>query len=166
VNRRLVLVGGAGALLTGCGASRDGEDAAAPREPDPAADAEVLGGLLQLEQQAVALYRGQPGELFRTLEAHERRHAARLEEAIRRRGARPQRAGWMSEGGSPLDLARRVEETQVAAYREALPQITDGALRGVLATIVAAEAAHLAAVRAALDRPPAPDAFVRGRDVL
>jgi hypothetical protein len=172
VSRRTLLLAGAGsagALLSGCGTSPaggGGRDGQPERDADRAADIALIGGLLVLEQQSVALYAHKPGRLFRRLAAHERQHVAQLEEELRRRGATAKPHGWMVAGGTPLELARRVEETSIAAYLDALPKIVDAGLRSVLATIVAAEASHLAEVRHAQGLVPADQPFVTGRRSL
>lgn len=171
VRRRLLLAGAAsaGALLSGCGSSASGGgngDGRRESEADRAGDIELIGGLLVLERQSVALYTHKPGRLFRRLAAHEREHVAQLEEELRRRGVTAKPQGWMGRGGTPLELARRVEETSIAAYLDALPKVVDAGLRGVLATIVAAEASHLAEVRRAQGLVPAEQSFVTGRRSL
>jgi hypothetical protein len=165
VVRRTLLVAGAGALLSGCGSAASGDAGQPAGAAGRAGDIEVLSGLLQLERQSVALYAKQHGPLFRRLEAHEREHAARLEQELKKRGA-PAPGGGIILTGAPLEIARRVEETSVAAYLDALPKIADGQLRGVLATIVAAEASHLAEVRRAQGLVPADQPFVTGRHRL
>jgi rubrerythrin len=159
--RALLAAGAAGVLVQGCGGASDDQDTGTDRR----GDVELLQGLLALERQSVGLYAKQSGRLFRGLEAHERAHAARLEEALRRRGATPRDEGWMVSGEG-LALARKVEETAIAAYLDAMPKVVDDRLRGVLASIVAVEASHLAEVRRAQGVVAASQAFVTGRRSL
>ena len=168
VDRRGLLVAGAALAISGCGSASDSsgdENGGVDRETERRGDIELVQGLLALERQSVGLYAKQSGRLFRRLEAHERDHAARLEEALTRRGAEPRDEGWMVSG-SGFELARRVEETAIAAYLDAMPKVVDGRLRGVLASIVAVEASHLAEVRHALGLVPANQSFVTGRRSL
>jgi ferritin-like protein len=169
VDRRgLLVAGAAGLLLPACGAaggpSGGPEDGQGDRGTDPRGDAEALNRLLALEHQSVAIYRSAVTPLLRRLLAREREHVARLESAVRDLGGRPARP---EEGdlpaGDPLGLAQRVEETAVAAYRKTLPTVADARLRGLLASIVAVEAEHLAAVSLAQGRTASPAAFVTGR---
>ena len=165
VGRRALLLGAAGTLLGGCGAAAE-RDA----RPDRRSDADVLGELLEQERRSVALYaaaRG-GGRLVRRLEAHERAHVALLEAALRRMGAPVPAGARRTPGapGDPLELAQRVEETAVAAYVTALPDIGDDRLRAQLAGVLAAEAAHLAGVRRARGLVPSAAAFVTGHDAL
>lgn len=161
LSRRVLLAAGAtGVLLAGCGGDQPRD-----RDRDPDGDAAVLAGLLGLERRAIAIYERQDSALAATLLVHEREHAARLEEALK--GRRPAvRATRKAAGTAPLELARRLEETSVAQYLDALPRVSDPGLRRLLAGIAAVEAEHLGAVHAALGEPVAPAAFVRGRDAL
>jgi hypothetical protein len=155
--RALLLAGAAGALLGGCGA---GEGRPGGRDHDRS----LVTGLLRLERRAVAIYERQDGALAARLLAHEREHVARLEDALP--GQRAAGRARAADDPGSLELARRLEETSVAAYLTALPRVGDPGLRRLLAGIAAVEAEHLAAVSAALGEPAAPAAFVRGRDAL
>jgi rubrerythrin len=168
LDRRALLVAGAALALPGCGkasTTAGGGGEQRDRDTERQGDIELLQGLLAFEHQSVALYAKQSGRLFRRLEAHEREHAARLEAALRVRDAKPKDEGWMT-GDSGLQLARKIEETAIAAYLDALPKVVDGKLRGVLASIVTVEASHLAEVRRAQGLVPADQAFVTGRRSL
>jgi Ferritin-like domain len=170
VSRRSLLVTAAGGvLLPGCGKASTNEDRGGDEQRDRDAerlgDVELLQGLLALERQSAGLYAQQSGRLFRRLEAHEREHAARLEDALRRRGAKAGEHRWTGEGDG-LALARKIEETAIAAYLDALPKVVDAELRGVLASIVTVEASHLAEVRRAQGLQPANESFVTGRRSL
>ena len=154
----------AGALaLAGCG------KAGGTATPAPATDIgtrkrgdiEVLGFLLAYEQQSVSVYeRGGPAPIGQLL-AREREHVQRLQRALDDLGGRPQ-APLSPPDGDGLDLAERVENTALAAYLDAIPKLADPGLRALCAQLVTDEAEHLAAVRLALHRPVAPDAFVTG----
>jgi hypothetical protein len=151
VGRRALLLAGAGALLSGCGTGADRAAEATTPGPGTATrrrgDAEVLDGLLGVVEEGM--------------------HAERLREAIRGLGATPTAEGWMATAGPvPRKLARRIAETTLAACIDALPKLSDGRLRELVATIAADEAAHLAALDGALGHRQAAEAFVAGRRSL
>ncbi|HEX8744779.1 MAG TPA: ferritin-like domain-containing protein, partial [Thermoleophilaceae bacterium] len=61
-----------------------------------------------------------------------------------------------------LRFALDVEETQVAAYGDAVPTLFTPELRVTVATILATQAEHLAVILGELDEPQAPRPFVVG----
>ncbi len=138
------LVGGA--LLGGCGAD---EAAKAPES-----DAAVLERLLRHERGTVAAMAGAPAAA-RALRDQDRRHAARLARELAALGGRPvPPAAPGDPGGVP---ARK--QQGVFTYVDALPRLSDPALRVLIMQIAASEAEHLAALRLAAGEEPAPDAF-------
>jgi hypothetical protein len=173
----LLLAGLAGVLLPGCGGSgADTPDAQADAETptEVQRDIELVNGVLDLELVFLALYRGHRGDvrgdagrLYDTLIEHEAAHVGRLRGAVHDLGGRPVGPGAAQAiAQPPLVLAERIEKTSIAAYVDALPKLSDPELRGMLATIAAAEAAHLGAVHQALGEPAAAGPFVAGERVL
>jgi hypothetical protein len=177
VDRRgLLLAGAAGALLSGCGGGSGRRATPAPT-PDPTTargDVGVLNGLLDFEHVFAGLYERHRPEtsgagrvLYDTLIEHEHDHVRRLAGAVRDLGGHPVAPGTAQRAGEdPFALAERVERTAVAAYLDAIPKVADGELRGLLATIVAVEAEHLAAVRLQQGEVAVPVSFVVGARVL
>lgn len=133
----------AGALLAGCG-----RDAASRRPPS---DAEVLAGLLRRERAAGAAVVGVAGAAV--VARQDELHAERLASlAGVEPGRRPSAASDL-----PAALARKQEG--VFAYVDALPRLSDPALRVLAMQLAASEAEHLAALRLAAGDEPVPDAF-------
>lgn len=167
MTRRALLAAAPAVLaLTACGASDD------PRPDDPPAkpgsetarrgDAELLAMLIEVKSAARAAYEA-VDDAPRRLAEHEREHLDRLSFELRKldpdlpapeRGAAP--AG---ELGDLVDA----EDTCVAAYIDALPKVSDPGLRALVASMLAADAAHASALRGRLRQSRTPDAFVYGR---
>jgi hypothetical protein len=61
-----------------------------------------------------------------------------------------------------LRFALDVEETQIAAYADAIPALFTPELRVTMATVLAAQAEHMAVVLGELDEPQAPQPFLVG----
>ena len=61
-----------------------------------------------------------------------------------------------------LRFALDVEETQVAAYGDSMPALFTPELRVTMATILGAQAEHLAVLLGELDEPQAPREFLVG----
>lgn len=180
----LAAAGGAGAVLAACGGDGDGErEAERARERRAAeSDIRILNRLLEMERTAVVAYetgerllRGRLAELAAKLAEQERRHAGELVRLIREDlGGRPARAASdesIREGFPPLRTPRDflrfaldVESTAIAAYREALPKLSAGNLRGTAAATLTVEAEHGALLLEALGRSPVPTAFVTGKE--
>jgi hypothetical protein len=136
----------AGALLGACGADEAGRS--------PPTDADVLGGLLRSEQEVVAT--GADGAAAeRALRDQDRRHAARLGQALAAVGVA---AAPATAAGDPAGLPARKQQA-VFAYVDALPRLTDPELRVLVMQIAASEAGHIAALRLAAGEEPVPDAF-------
>jgi rubrerythrin len=163
LSRRALLEAGAlagvGVLLGGCASETE--------TPGRRAEVGVLADLLAHERRAIgtldevaASVRGADARRVRRLIAHDERHVAALEEALRARGGR---AGSPSTDtpidASPLDRALAAKEAALAAYAAAPARVGDGALRMRVMQIGAAEAEHAGVLRMLLGRDPAPDAF-------
>jgi bacterioferritin (cytochrome b1) len=161
--------GSAAALLAACGGGS--------KQPRPGrSDIEVLNRLLDVKNTAIAVYvAGAPllkGELLRLARqfiAHEKEHADVLAHAVLHAGGTPHKP--RSSYGFPavrtqtdvLTLADGIERKAIAACIDALATLSTGELRARVASIVASDAEHLAVVRQALGRNPAPRAFEKGQ---
>ena len=176
--RQLLGAGGATALLTACG--DDDGAGGATREQLQARDLRLLGSALDLEHTVIAAYtagadllRANARAHARAIVAHEREHASRLTESIRRMGgkANPPRTAEEYRRAFPalrreddvLRFAIDLENAAVRLYNEALPKLSDPELRRLAAAIATTEAQHAALLRGDLGRPQVPDAFVTGR---
>lgn len=174
------LLGGA---LAGCGgngddgiASPDGIGTVATDLPDSAGgDADLLNRALATEYAAIAAYNaGAPLLEGRSLAAaerflqQERRHAARLRRLIEALGATPEDPRPSYDFGRPdraddvLRLLQDAERDSIGVYVEIVPRLTAAEVRQTVASIVTADAEHLAVVREQLGRWPVPTAFVTG----
>jgi rubrerythrin len=186
VSRRAVIqIGGTGAaaglaaLLGACGGG--GGD---KKKPDISpsqmqADAEVLSALIEAERTAIAAYRAGAGRLsggshalaLRVL-SQETEHERAIARAIRSLGASPpaprSQAAYASGfprltgADSVLRFALDVENTQIAAYDDALGTIVTPAIRVTLASILVIEAQHMSVMLGQLHEPQAPQALVTG----
>src|SRR5439155_10607391 len=104
--------------------------------------------------------------------AHEREHAAALARAISDLGSQPFKprprsaytAGFppLRNAADFLNFALDVENTSVAAYLDSLAALNTDPLRSEVASIMTAEAEHLAVLYGLLLRPQVPNAFVTG----
>ena len=183
LSRRSVLgvAGGgvaAGLVLAGCAGKRHSLKAQVKKIVHvPARDVPWLNSLLGLEYRTIAAYEaGIPlldpdtaklAELFLHQELD---HAGELRGLLKKAKALPIEPPADSGLGHPrspeevLRLAHRLELQQLDGYLAALPQLSDGAVRAALASMFANDAQHVAIIRVQLHRPPAPAAFVTGRD--
>jgi len=184
IQRRHLLLGlaaGPVAIGAGCGDDAGSTDSTGGfgqetgTRPGPARDAQLLNTALELEMTAIAAYEGgvrllggNAAALARTFLEHEEEHARRLEQAIRRAGARPVRLTEEPElpairtADEFLAFAVEAENGAVFAYTEILPQLSEPRLRGDIASILTNEAQHAAALRLELGEPPVPEALVTG----
>lgn len=170
--RRLLQLAALGsAALAGCGDGGGGG-----RELDPEADAALLNALLELEHTAVAVYAAARLDgAARRFGDHEREHADWLARAIRSLGGSPVGAKPLAEyrRGFPafrtsrdaLRFAVDLENTAVAAYSDALPKLTDPALRAAVASALTVEAEHISVLLGELGEPQVPHALVTGREI-
>ena len=154
--REFLLAGVAGLVALGCGNS-DKPDEPAQQALDPQSqrqgDAEVLAFLLEEKRPVLAAAAGVPAVL-----AAERAHVKRLEDEIRALNAKVPPTGPERE----LELLA-AEENFIAAAIDALPKLADEKRRALLASIMTADAGHVAFLRARDGEEPVTDAFVYGR---
>jgi hypothetical protein len=183
--RRQLLAGtGAAALaLSGCTVAPDRTvrvGLLAP--PTRISDIKLLNTSLSLEFRTISAYTaGIPhleGPIRRSAVQflhEELSHMARLESLIRRTGGLPfgrqdsYGYGHQGSGGPPHSTPREVllllhalEQAQLAAYLQAIPQLAPGPVRGDVAAILANQAQHIAILRAALGLKAVPAALVNG----
>jgi hypothetical protein len=142
-------LGAAGALVGaavvgGCGADEAGKA--------PPTDAEVLGGLLEIERAAGAAVMGSPAAEL--LARQDSRHAERLAALA---GLAPPDQG--SDAATDLETALARKQEAVFAYVDALPKLVDPAARVAVLQILGSEAAHLAALRRDAGHEPVQDPF-------
>jgi hypothetical protein len=138
-------------------------------------DAAALASLLDAERTATYAYaamRGRLGELAGGFLFHEQAHARALEKALVRLGMEPEpprpRSAYANDfpplrsREDALRFALDVEETQIAAYGDAVPTLYTPELRVTVATILGVQAEHVAVVLGELDEPQSPRPFVIG----
>jgi rubrerythrin len=162
------VAGGSAVFLAACGGDDESDGGAG-------SDLEILNDVLDLEHAAVAGYtagvellRGDLLRTGRTFLEHERAHADALNSAITELGGKPNRAREsypfpdLKSQDDALRFANDVELTALAVYLDSIPKLSNGALRATAAQIATSEAEHMSVLLGALDRPQAPEAFVRG----
>jgi hypothetical protein len=183
--RRQLLAGtGAAALaLSGCSVAQDRTVRVGRLAPPVRLnDIKLLNNSLSLEFRTVSAYTaGIPhleGPIRRSAVQflhQELSHMARLESLIRRAGGLPfgrqdsYSYGHRGPGGPPHSTPREVllllhslEQTQLSAYLEAIPQLAPGPVRGDIAAILANQAQHISMLRSALGLDPVPYGLVNG----
>jgi bacterioferritin (cytochrome b1) len=140
------------------------------------ADVEPLNTLLDLEHHAVAAYAAgipllqapQAQAAAQQFLAQELAHATQLSDLIRLARGKPNRPrarydlGQPQGAGDVLALFMRLEQAQIRAYLHALPRLSNGPLRGAMASILANDAQHLAMLRWNTGQSPVPAARVTG----
>lgn len=155
-------VAGAGLVVGGCG----GAQVASRPASAAASDLRLLSRAVEAEFQSTLLYeavlpqRESDGALVRRIRAAEERHGAALAEAVTRLGGElgDQTGGVVGELG--LEEALAHEERTARRYLDLLPRLVVPSSRTLVAFILAEEAAHLSALRAALGRDPVPGALL------
>lgn len=175
LTRREALGGAAAVLLLGsCG----GGDPP-PGGAKPGSGAALMSSLLALQHATVAAYgaceevlRGDALAEARAIRSRERKHAGRLEAAIRELGGEPPAGKSEEEYGrtfprlrteaDALLFADHLEQRQVRAYLDAVKDFTQAGSRATAADIGADQAGHLAAIRVLRGLPAAQGAFVTG----
>ena len=173
VSRRRLLAS-AGALaagLAGCGSS-----GGTRTNPEfRAADADVLDGLLGLENRAIAAYveaarllAGPHRALVLRIGVQEAAHAYAVTGAIYRLGGVPTPAAatyafTARDGPSALALAAEVEDMSIAHGIDILPKLSDLEARGTVVGIANNDAQHAVLIAQARGLPELPTAVVRGR---
>lgn len=173
------LLGGSAAVVAACGGGGNEPEETTISTTQAQGDAAVLNAALELEHTAIAAYEVGLGLLKGTAQRearefldHEREHAAALTRAISDLGSQPFKPRPRSAytAGFPplrsardfLDFALDVENTSVAAYLDSLAALNTDPLRQEVASIMTAEAQHMAVVSGLLGKPQAPSAFVTG----
>jgi len=169
------VAGGSAIFLAACGDSAKPLVQTGPDESDQA-DVEILNGALDLELMAVAAYKTAAGQMRGSLLqvgklflAQEQEHADGLSAAIKDAGGKPNRGKSsydfpeLRSQTDAVKFAVDLESTAIAAYIDALPKISKGDLRATAASIITAEAEHLAVLLDALGQNPTPSAFVTGK---
>ena len=171
----------AGLGIAGCGGPTDTARKFHIPIPNhvPIADLGPLGRLLYLEYATVAAYEaGIPlldEATQKTAEQflrHELAHAGDIGGLIKNatKAKKPPQPGVRYPLGHPrttgqvLDLLCRLERAQLSAYLWAIPRLSAGPVRAAAAAIFANDAQHLSLLRLRLGQPPAPAAFVTGRE--
>jgi hypothetical protein len=138
----------------------------------------LLLGLLDLEYETVAAYEGgiplldsSSALVAEQFLRHEMSHAGELAGLLKQAGIKkppsPRLAYDLGHPHTPaqvLALLHRLESAQLSAYLHAIPLLGPGPVRVALASVFANDAQHVAALRVALHRAPAPAAFVTGRE--
>jgi hypothetical protein len=169
------LAGGSALVAAACG-SDDESNPDGGDQSVAAADAGVLNGVLELENQMVAAYaagsallRGEDLKLARRILAQERAHADALAQEVRRLGFKPAASKGAYEfpalrsAAAVMRYADALENQAIAAYIDALPKLTSPGLKGTVAAILTNEAEHLASLALVAGRSAAPKAFVLGQ---
>ncbi|MGI8802591.1 MAG: ferritin-like domain-containing protein [Solirubrobacteraceae bacterium] len=173
------LLAAAGGLTTAALAGLAGCGSSTPRTPtNPefrTADAEVLDGLLVIENRGVAVYahaasllRGPEADLARRIGAQEASHVYALTGAIYRLGGTPTPkpatyAFSAADGRAALALAGAIEDTAIAACIDAVANLTDLQARGTVVGVANSDAQHAVLIAQARGLPPLSAAIVRGR---
>jgi hypothetical protein len=183
--RRQLLAGSAAAAaaMTGCTAVPDRTVRVGLLAPSARlSDVKLLNDALGLEYRVVAAYTaGIPhlvGPIRRSAVQflrEELSHMARLEALIKRAGGIPYGRqdsysyGHKGPGGPPhatshevVVLLHSLEQTQLSAYLQAIPELAPGPVRGEIAAILANQAQHISILRSALGLDPVPYALVNG----
>jgi hypothetical protein len=137
----------------------------------PAADISTLNALLDVENYAVAAYAaaipllGPGGQLIgKQFLSHELAHQVELTDLIKQGGGKPGKPAASYSLGNPrnqaqaLALLESAERAQLRAYLRMIPSLSSGRIRGVVATIFANDAQHLAVLRQQQGQP-LPGAF-------
>jgi rubrerythrin len=139
-----------------------------------AGDLDVMSFALSLENLEAAFYKtalskgalaADVKKLATELGGHEQEHVAALSNALQILGGNVPKPGAytfpITDQPSFLKLAAKLEDTGVAAYNGAAPNIQSEDILATLGSIVQVEARHAAAMRERAGQLPAPDAFDR-----
>jgi hypothetical protein len=147
--------------------------------PDAVSDRDLalLNRSLGLERLAIAAYEaaipllaGRDKLIATQFLKQELLHAGRLIALINALGgpatSRPQTypLGQPRTPRQLVKLLHEVEQVQVVAYLQAIPQLSAGQLRAEIASILADDAQHVAIIRRALGEFPVPTAFPGGAE--
>ena len=172
-------------LIDACGASQRAAGAAAhpsgqrsgsatTAQPAPS-DVGVLGSALALERRTVAAYTAVIPRLpaaqavwAKQFLSEELQHTGELISLIKRAGGTAPPPADDYDIGHPRDHTQLVtvlgelEALQISSYLTWLPRLSPGLVRAAIATILAADAQHITALRQSLGLPAMTSAFVGG----
>ena len=177
-NTRRSLLGGAAAgavvLVVGCGTHVQKP----PMQTTPAApgdaDVAIFNRVLELEYRAIAAYTagiplldGSAQDAAKQFLEQELYHASKLYSMIKTAGGTPDKVKNYALGRprtheQVLRLLLALEHAQVAGYLAAVPVVSHGSARSVLAAILANDAQHDVVLRAELGLEPLTGALVGG----
>jgi bacterioferritin (cytochrome b1) len=138
-------------------------------------DIPILNQLLDHEYKAIAAYTagiplldGSAQDAAKLFLGHELYHASKLYSMVKHAGGTPDKPQASYDLGRPpgredvLRLLHAVEHAEVAAYLAAIPVVSQGPVRAVLAAILANDAQHVVVLRSELELVPLTGAFVAG----
>lgn len=141
------------------------------------ADARALAPALDAEHRGLAAYTAaipllppSAAAFARRILGHELNQTSTLADMIRHAGVRPAPLAPSYDFGRPRDaravlaLLHEIERRQVAAYLAVIPMLTPGPGRATIASILAADAQHLALIRQQRGQVPVPQPFVTGAE--
>lgn len=166
---------GAAFALSACASESDSLDVHKIPPEARNVDVQILNALLDREYKVIAAYTagipllsGHVHEAASAFLNQEITHAGELYGLIKQAHGNGNRAKASYELGRPhtrkqiVELLRSLEQAQIAAYLEAIPNVSPGSVRAALASIMANDAQHLVVLRRALRVEPIPSAFVSG----
>jgi bacterioferritin (cytochrome b1) len=172
---RVSAAAGAATALGGCGGSPDHQRRLRDAVSDH--DVSLLNRSLGLERVAIAAYEaaipllaGRDKLIATEFLKQELLHAGRLIALINALGGPVTKPANTYTLGRPrtarqlVKLLHQVEQVQVEAYVEAIPELSEGHLRADIGSILAADAQHVAIIRGALGEVPVPAAFPTGAE--
>jgi hypothetical protein len=159
---------GAALVLSACSNDVDRPAASQPAPPPVTGpDVTILNRLLDLKYKAIAAYtagipllEGPEQDAAKLFLQDELYHAGKLYAMIRHAGGEGDRARASYPLGHPrsrddmLRLLHTLEHTEVATYLAAVPLVSDGETRGVLAAIASNDAQHVVVLRTELSLKP------------
>jgi hypothetical protein len=177
-SRRTLLAssGSLALLLAGCSASQT-TTTSFPKLPGGVRreDTQILNHLLDLEYRGIAAYTagipllsGRSAMAAKHFLDQELAHAGELSGLIRQAKGKAlkQRPGYdlgqPRDGAEVLALLHANESALIAAYLDAIPRLTPGAVRAGVAAVLANDAQHISVLRSLLGKPPWPSAIVSG----
>lgn len=171
----VTFVGGSAVFLAACGDDSEEKTITSAGVEGTGGDVGILSSALALELTAIEAYaKGAPlltgpvRSAAKEFLAHEQEHADALTKAIKQLGggepAKPMSLDFsgLRNQGDVLEFATDLENVAIAAYVDAVPKLSTGALRATAAQIVTNEAEHVSVLQGALGNPPVPEAFVTG----
>ena len=171
------IAAGAAFALTGCGARAGRLSVHTIPAEARSTDVEILGGLLDRKYKAIAAYTagipllaGKVQTNAKQILSQEVTHSDELYGLIRQAkgaGNRPQPSyplGHPRTRAEVLELLHTLEQEQIAAYLDAIPSVSPGSVRAVLASILANDAQHVVLLRRGLRVDPLPEPFPTGSD--